>query len=213
MELTTSGKTKMFLYPDRVQKIFPITYNIDLEVRALETIQSDYIIRMISHDEHSVTYERITPLRKIENADYDSLFTQLAHISMALFDIHSAGYVHGDVAIGNIGINNKGRYVLYDFETVKMDSSPEARYKDIAMFLEDFIVQYKSYPDLQAIIKEIYKRLQEKYLQITIGVRKSVFGKQKETQLFTYNYEVRGLGEIVISVYNELNLHGKAFKA
>ena len=43
----------------------------------------------------------------------------ITDIALSLIDIHDKGYVHGDVYHKNIGMNDKGHYILFDFEFCK----------------------------------------------------------------------------------------------
>lgn len=201
--LSTSGKTKMYSFPQFVLKLFPIDQKIENEVNALKKIQSTNIIKMIGSGPNFIIYERITPLKTIINPNKDKLIDQLCQIASALYIIHSNGYIHGDVAIGSIGINNSGNYLLYDFETTKEDKSDEARFKDVEMFLEDFIIQYKESVQLQSLLTELLGKLKTKHTETKLLTRKMPSGKMKELPTITYHYNPKDFGELLLNEYGK----------
>lgn len=202
-----SGKTQIIIHHNSVEKIFPFNIDIMKEVNAIKTINSKNIIKIVDFDEkkNSISYEKIIPLRKIE--DQKDFIRQLCHICSALIDIHDAGYIHGDVAIGNIGINKEKKYILYDFETVKKSVSDEDRFKDIYMFMEDFAIQYKNFVQASLIIKDILKKLEDNHTISKLIKWKSFNGNIKmKKMIFEYKYDVKDFGKILIDVLKKYDL-------
>ncbi len=196
----TDGKTKIIILPNFVVKLFPRSKDINPEVDALTTIRSNNIVKLLYFQKHSpaaIVYAHVYPLKEIINPTRDELVKQIRNVATALYDIHSAGYTHGDVAIGNIGMNKDKEYVLYDFEDVKRDTSSEGRYKDVEMFLEDFIYQYRNHLDLQAEIKHLLKELQIRHRKGSVIRKRMPTGKTREMNVFSYRYDSRDFRVIV----------------
>lgn len=187
-----SGDTLVLIYPSFVAKFFPSYVRIRDIVERRDRIDSKYLVKIIDFIEkpNVILYEKLKPLKKIEKASLNDLISQICCIANALHDIHSAGFVHGDVAIGNIGINDQGKYILFDLETLKEDDSAQARFDDVEMFLVDFCIQYKEYPELRLFIEMILKTLRKEHTK----ERKTItefLGKKRVRTYYEYTYDVK----------------------
>lgn len=197
-KILASGKTLVVEHGDSVVKVFNTP--IDNEIVALTTIKSDYIIKIRRYtlNPPTIVYNKIRPLKTIDICDIDTLRSQLFDIAQALNDIHSYGYIHGDVAIGNIGIDEQGRYILYDFEFCKKSSSSEDRFRDVDMFLDDFIIQYRDFPDCREYLKKVKKMLYR--LRKVETVQRKVLGKIVYRDVVEYNYKIGDFISILDSI-------------
>lgn len=200
-----SGKTKVFVYSNLVLKIFPDTDDISTEIEALQTIQSKYIVKMIDfvdNNSKAIFYEKITPLSQVNSPD---IITELLQITSALFDIHYYGFIHGDVAVGNIGINEKSNFVLYDFESAKKTSSDELRFKDVEMFLEDMIIDLPKKNQTSTIISDLLNILRATHRNETKTQRKNFKGEIVERISYSYNYKPESFGIIVSNYFKSIS--------
>lgn len=72
----------------------------------------------------SITYEVVDPLLDVLNNKHVDKKKIKHKIRKVVKKMHSLGYGHGDLHLGNIGMKN-GSFVLLDFDTVyKMDEKP-----------------------------------------------------------------------------------------
>lgn len=203
-EAVGSGKTELYILDSAVVKVFDRSVSIENELNALRDIKSEHIIKVLYAQQNPVkliVYERIVPLKNISSPNKRELIKQLCNIAIALLDIHSAGYTHGDVAIGNIGLNKSGNYVLYDFEGVRKDDSAESRYKDVEMFLEDFKYQYKAFPELYALLSDLLAKL-ETHKTKSVVQKRMPSGRTKDIEVFTYSYKPEDFGVILMNLCN-----------
>jgi len=83
----------------------------------------DYISRFeyCVVDDNIVVWEKILPMNSIQTDILPhfiekNILKLLWDIGKALYGLHSKGYVHNDCRIDNIGINNIGNFVLFDFD-------------------------------------------------------------------------------------------------
>jgi tRNA A-37 threonylcarbamoyl transferase component Bud32 len=192
--LQGSGESTIVEFPELVLKIFDEEHDTSIEATILNTVDSDNIIRMVGHGDDYIAYEKIKPLKEIVNPTRDELVQQLANIAVGLYDLHSAGYVHGDVAIGNIGINGKGNYILYDLETAVETDDPGLRYRDVEMFLEDLVIQYKERSELQRIVKDLLEKMRREHRREQIVRRRMPSGRYRELKSYTYVYKPEDFG-------------------
>jgi RIO-like serine/threonine protein kinase len=203
-----SGKTKVIITPKFVIKIFPNSNDIEPEINILSEIDSKFIIKLVYFQKNPsiLVYEKIKPLKGIGPngllGSMDNMIKLVCNISEALYDIHTKGYIHGDVAIGNIGLDSKNNYILFDFEDTIKTNSPEKRYKDVEMFLEDLIIQYKDYQDIKLVLINILEELRSRHTTREKMV-KMILGRPKELYVYKYNYKPGDFG-LVISDYCKL---------
>ena len=196
---TSSNKSLVIIFPDKTIKIFPKSISILPELTALSKINSRYVIKVVAFINEPnlkvIVYKTVIPLMEPPN-NLTSLYKLLCDIAKALYDIHSHGYIHGDTGIGNIGTEGK-HYVLYDFEDVEQDSSPEKRYTDVNNFLEDLRVRYKRlHSPLIKVINLIQSYMEIMFVNKEI-VTRMVLGKQRRRTLKTYTYRIGSFKKLV----------------
>lgn len=132
--LLTHNKTNLKLY---LSTGFGKRLSVQLDT-TLSYNTFDYIVEPFYSipDLNTIVWERITPLNSIssisdEREEMKELVSFLEKnyikllwdISKALNSLHSLGIIHGDCRIDNIGFNNKGNFVLFDFDGSKMGES------------------------------------------------------------------------------------------
>jgi len=200
-----SGESLILIFPRYVMKIFPDDHDITHEATVLRNIRSDNIITGIEYSKRPevyIIYERLEPIRNIYKPNEDQLVHMLCNVAIGLYDLHRHGYVHGDVAIGNIGRDTNGNYVLYDLETAKRTSSSRERFRDVEMFLEDLEIQYKKWPELQGVVSHILHHLRNTYRTVEIVMVKGIGGKKRRREIYTYHYDIHGVGRALSGFCN-----------
>ena len=55
----SSGKTQVRIFPDRVEKIYPQSSNISLEIEVLSKIKNKHIINMLYFEDNKIVYEKL----------------------------------------------------------------------------------------------------------------------------------------------------------
>lgn len=146
--IISSGRSRIYVLEDTVQKVYTDSrVDTSIEHKRIEIINTHYLVRVISSSPNIIQYERITPITRIsEFKSRDTIFAlkMLIDIAIGLSYIHRKGYVHKDVARGNIGIRNSCKsFVLYDTEDLCIGSSQEM-YQDVMMFIEDMLIHYQA---------------------------------------------------------------------
>lgn len=199
-----SGKTLVIDIDTAVLKIFnKETVNMD-EIDIIQDINSPYVINIIEYNiqkaPYYIIYEKVVPIIKNISSDINENLKILKHISIALYHIHKKGYIHGDVARGNIGLHPSGRYVLYDFEMAKHSNNTEEQYRDVKMFLQDFIIMFNTlgnnYRESMLLYIEVLNRLKQKCETEHIEY-KLFLGKLRERKLLTIDYDIRDFRNIL----------------
>ena len=204
----SSGKTLVLIYDDIVIKIFPTIQKINDEVEVLLNVRSYYIIKLIGYNlEHNfIIYEKIQDWDELnENKlSFDKFYLKICSVACALYDMHHKGYKHGDVFAGNIGINNKGNFVLYDLESAKKMPSEknvtesEEMYWDVLNFLEDCIVRKYNNDQIQTLVKTLLNILRsDKYIETTL-VEVISMGKMVKRSLKKYVYEADDFVKLLV---------------
>jgi len=196
---TSSAQSLLLISKNRTIKVFQKSHSLTPEIQALQSINSPYVIDMKdyvnSRTRKVIIYETIIPLTKVK-IDNETLLKMLCDVANGLYDIHAAGYTHGDVGIGNIGLNKKGNFVLYDFEDVKKGSTSVRMYQDVEMFLEDLKIQYKSHINFEKMIKALLDYLQDEYVTAKTVVR-MFLGKEKKRTIRSYSYKLGDFRDLV----------------
>ena len=126
-------------------------------------------------------YEEHQLMNNINNLLFD-----IAH---AVFMIHIHGFIHGDVAVSNIGIKNNN-YILYDFEKCKKNNTPEKRFIDVEMFLEDLEIHSQKH-----IITFIKNNMQKNH--------KTNIGTEKKP-IYIYNYNPQDFLKYITNTFINL---------
>jgi|LakMenEpi03Aug12_release.lakeMendotaPanAssembly.Ray.scaffolds.fasta_scaffold823539_1 serine/threonine protein kinase len=198
----SSGRTTVLIFDNCAVKIFPKNADIQTEIDFLSKIHNKYIIKILnySEDPKMIVYEKLDKILVLDNKDY--VMNIICDVSIGLFYLHSEGYTHGDVSIGNIGLKDNIAK-LYDFESVKSNSTCEDMFKDVEMFLEDFIIQWNSYEDIKIMLRQLLERLRNKYTIKEKIQKKMPSGKIKELFTTEYFYEPEDfMKEIVVFLTN-----------
>jgi RIO-like serine/threonine protein kinase len=173
----SSGKSTIAVTPDKAAKMFigSTSEKIQNEVDAVEVVNSKYIAEILDYSaQHMViVYETLIPLPSIatyKTRDLRTFTDLICNISCAMFDIHGAGYAHGDVAEGNIGLSKRGTFVLYDNEDLR-EANPMQMYADVKMFLDDLSRVYRKFEEQTTIIEKLREMVDE-HIQITMVERR-----------------------------------------
>lgn len=190
-----SGESLVLVFSNSVVKIFSDYHDITKELALFEAVNSENVVKVLNSNikPNIIVYER---LKKVNNPNVIKI---LCNIALALYDIHVAGYIHGDVGIGNIGINSNNQYVLYDMEDARKDSSDERRYKDVEMFLQDLIIQYKPFPKTRQFLIDLHNEMEQKHV-VKKQIRKFFLGKERIREIKTYTYGPKDFSKM-ISLY------------
>lgn len=164
----SSGRSKIYIYDTHVIKVYSYPVDTKYEYEIIKTINSDFLVKILDITPNSVTYERVVPLTSLEkfiSRDTETFITLLSCISCAIFDIHKFGYVHKDIARGNIGLNKAGYFVLYDTEDLSVGNE-EKMYEDVMMFLDDMKIWYRENTKVIKILELLYLMM-DKHTTIT----------------------------------------------
>jgi serine/threonine protein kinase len=177
--ILSSGKSLVLL--DYNQNCVVKTFSFDKgnEHEIVKDIDSKRIIKILNvkYSPYVIHYEIITPITR----NINNIQKLVRDIALSLLDIHKKGYAHGDVYNGNIGINNEGDYILFDFEFCKKTNDPYDYYRDIEMFLTD----YGHYE----YINNLLKTLRNRYIIIEDQMI-SFLGKERKRTKIYCNYEI-----------------------
>jgi len=147
----------------------------------LAYLTEDYIVKLIERDENTFVWNKITALNSIPESDKseyvkNNLWKLLWDIGKALTAIHSNGVVHRDCTIDNIGVNDKGDYCLFDFDSSRSEDITEEMIKnDFNMFEKSIKFHYSDYSPmyshiefLTSVIRKLHGVIKdETYLKIT----------------------------------------------
>jgi tRNA A-37 threonylcarbamoyl transferase component Bud32 len=193
-----SKKTILLIYPKFVVKIYPDSANIRKEVEILSDINSKHVVKVLGYRENPnvIVYSKVSPMINLTNPTRAKLLLLMCDISAALYHIHSKGYTHGDVAMGNIGTKGE-HHVLYDFEDAKENTTDELRFKDVEMFLEDLIIQLKHHSDLKGLVVEELESLRQAHTRKT--TKEIMFlGRPKRRSITEYRYNPEDFTRAII---------------
>jgi len=145
----------------------------------------------ISNDINIIEYEKLYQIKN--KYKLRKLLIMLYQVSYALKNIHKKGYYHNDVYLNNIGCRRRKDecdFILYDFELsntfTKGDESCEM-YKDIEMFLDDLIKNYKDDILYKTFIENISNIITKNSI-IETGETKRVYRTIHKVCENIYNY-------------------------
>lgn len=105
----TNAKVKYnFEYEFETRDYLPFTYNSDIK--------------------NIIEWQKIVPFNSLSPATVKKLVKQNFQkfcwdINKALLALNSAGYIHNDTRLDNIGINPQGNFCLFDFDMTKKGNS------------------------------------------------------------------------------------------
>jgi tRNA A-37 threonylcarbamoyl transferase component Bud32 len=106
----------------------------------------DYISRLVKSypSLNIIEWEKVTLLNGMEEKSRNkfikkNIFKIYWDISKALFGIHSRGIIHGDPVLDNIGINQKGNFMLYDFDGTKFSNEIVLDYNKFNTSIENIV--------------------------------------------------------------------------
>ena len=184
------GNFEVKIYPLITIKIFK-NHNINNEIEILTKLNKicPYTIKMLDYEKshNIIIYETINPI--LEYRHHINMNNLLYDIGLAVFMIHINGFIHGDVALSNIGIKNNN-YILYDFEKCKKNNTPEKRFIDVEMFLEDLELNSQEH-----IIKFIKNNMQKNH--------KTNIGTEKKP-IYIYNYNPQDFLKYITNTFIHL---------
>lgn len=123
--------SNMFLLDDKPLISYIVSNSFILSIHLFDHIPKLYGII----DTNTIKWEKIQPLhlmyknisisKDIENFLAINWLKFLFDIGKALYGLHKYGYTHGDPSIDNIGINMKGNFVLFDYDSANDKASLE----------------------------------------------------------------------------------------
>jgi tRNA A-37 threonylcarbamoyl transferase component Bud32 len=189
---------------------YVIKYFKDLKVMKTElnntaSIVGKGVVRILDCDESLkiIKYERLKTISNLES--YLDIKNILLDISIALYNIHKSGYYHGDVSVHNIGLNSKDKYVLYDFENSgklpdNIMEKTEKQYKDVEMFLENLIINCKSYFNTQTVLYKILNEMKKSFTKTEYMYIKSFNNSYKKREIRFYNYNTEDFIQTLNSI-------------
>ena len=185
----SSGNSTVSIHTEYVIKYFKDLRVMEIELNNTQNIVGKGVVKILGHDKDlkSIKYER---LKTIKIQTYIEIKNILFDISIALYNIHNSGYYHGDVSIHNIGVNSKHKYVLYDFENSGklLENASEKQYKDVEMFLENLIINYKSYLNISTLLYNILELLKKSFTETEYIYIKWFKNSYKKREILFYNY-------------------------
>jgi serine/threonine protein kinase len=188
MSVISAGKSLVIDRGDCIAKIFNTVQN---EHDILKEINSKRVIEIVrvEYNPFTIFYKKVIPITRPPS----DLKKYITDIALSLIDIHDKGYVHGDVYHKNIGMNDKGHYILFDFEFCKKSTD---YYSDIAMFLSDLKRMYRDSHYVTIIQKEMEKFIERK--EVTIS-----FLGRKRKRIDTYcNYKIYDFYKVINEISN-----------
>lgn len=184
----SSSKSIVFVYDKIVIKVEKNTkkyneidiYNkFDLE-NAIVPLLFFIDFRIPSHLYISV-YKKVNTI-EIENIDENELKKMIIDTLINIQKLHEKNIKHGDVSIYNIGKDDNGNYLLYDFDDSIIT---EDTVSDITDFYDNLNAKFKNkFPDILQNFSDIIQANSEKETRIVKSL-----GKYKERILITKYYE------------------------
>jgi serine/threonine protein kinase len=108
-----------------------------------------------------IEWQIILPLNKLQNIKQkilDNYPKFCWDINKALYALHSAGYVHGDARIDNIGINQYGNFCLYDFDMSYKYSNTTFDFGKLDVSLRDYGIRLPFPRGLNMMVNILYDR-------------------------------------------------------
>lgn len=128
------------------------SHTLETEVSNVNDCDSEYLNEIIRYRNIGklgyiiYKYYEMISLEQLQKMTEKDFLGFLLGISLALKDIHTKGYIHGDVGIDNIGQDIDGTYILIDTETINNALPPRKNtnssiYNDMEMFFMDLKIK------------------------------------------------------------------------
>ena len=119
----SNGQSVVFITPIYVFQFYrnKEVFNKILRFIIIHNNKSQYFVKYIKHfeDLNTIVWEKIKPIYDFGTLYIKSNIKKIRRdIEYALEYIHQIGFLHGDCTLDNIGKNNKGNYVLFDFDLI-----------------------------------------------------------------------------------------------